>query len=217
MLGAPDHSGAIPMHRLRSSRIAKGLAAAAAMAGSVSARADDVSLSAGANKVSVRKPTRSGPGCRQLFTPKMGERAALRVYVGTRIVARRALRTLGYIERCQRDPHDQARVRAFDHRQRMAWWARRHPPPTNTSVASWYDDAGATASGWHATYGVANLSYGFGTKVLICYPWNSSRCVTATVDDRGPYVGGRDWDLNQNVAGALGFSGVDTVGWRIVN
>jgi rare lipoprotein A (peptidoglycan hydrolase) len=35
--------------------------------------------------------------------------------------------------------------------------------------------------------------------------------VTATVDDRGPYAGGREWDLNQNTAGALGFNGVDTV------
>jgi rare lipoprotein A (peptidoglycan hydrolase) len=195
------------------------------MAGSVSATADKVSLSASADtlsasagKASSRKASRARPSCPQLFTPKMGQRAALRVYVGTRNVARRALQTLGYIERCQRDPRDQARVRAFDHGQRNGWWARRHPPPpVNTSVASWYDDGGATASGWHATYGVANLTYGFGTKVLICYPWNTSRCVTATVDDRGPYVGGRDWDLNQNVASALGFSGVDTVGWRILN
>jgi rare lipoprotein A (peptidoglycan hydrolase) len=35
--------------------------------------------------------------------------------------------------------------------------------------------------------------------------------VTAVVDDRGPYVSGRDWDLNQNTAGALAFDGVGTV------
>jgi rare lipoprotein A (peptidoglycan hydrolase) len=35
--------------------------------------------------------------------------------------------------------------------------------------------------------------------------------VTAVVDDRGPYVGGREWDLNQNTARALGFGGVGTV------
>jgi rare lipoprotein A (peptidoglycan hydrolase) len=40
--------------------------------------------------------------------------------------------------------------------------------------------------------------------------------VMAVVDDRGPYVGGRTWDLNQNVAGALGFSGVQTVGYRLM-
>ncbi len=38
-----------------------------------------------------------------------------------------------------------------------------------------------------------------------------SRTVTAVVDDRGPYVGGRDWDLNQNTAAALGLIGVQTV------
>jgi rare lipoprotein A (peptidoglycan hydrolase) len=40
---------------------------------------------------------------------------------------------------------------------------------------------------------------------------NGGRTVTAVVDDRGPYVGGRQWDLNQNTAGALGFGGVGTV------
>jgi rare lipoprotein A len=47
-----------------------------------------------------------------------------------------------------------------------------------------------------------------GTQVTFRY---GGRTVTATVDDRGPYVGGREWDLNQNTAGALGFNGVDTV------
>jgi rare lipoprotein A len=73
------------------------------------------------------------------------------------------------------------------------------------SVASWYQDGGATACGFHATYGVANLSLPCGTKVTFVY---NGRSVTATVDDRGPYVGGREWDLNQNTAGALGFGGV---------
>ena len=42
------------------------------------------------------------------------------------------------------------------------------------------------------------------------------RTVTATVDDRGPFVAGRDWDLNQSTAGALGFGGVDTV-WASIH
>jgi hypothetical protein len=75
-------------------------------------------------------------------------------------------------------------------------------------VASWYDDGGATACGFHSTYGVANLSLPCGTKVTFVY---NGRSVTATVDDRGPYVGGREWDLNQNTAGALGFGGVGDV------
>lgn len=75
-------------------------------------------------------------------------------------------------------------------------------------VASWYQDGGSTACGYHAYYGVANVSLPCGTKVTFLY---HGRKVTATVDDRGPYVGGREWDLNQNTAGALGFAGVATV------
>jgi rare lipoprotein A len=77
-----------------------------------------------------------------------------------------------------------------------------------TSVASWYNDAGSTACGFHAGLGVANRSLPCGTRVRFRY---GGRSVTATVDDRGPYVGGRDWDLNQNTAAALGFGGVGTV------
>jgi rare lipoprotein A (peptidoglycan hydrolase) len=60
--------------------------------------------------------------------------------------------------------------------------------------------------------GVANLSLPCGTRVEFFY---GGRSVEAEVDDRGPYVGGRTWDLNQSVAGALGFSGVGTVGYRL--
>ena len=76
------------------------------------------------------------------------------------------------------------------------------------SVASWYDDAGSTACGFHAYYGVANKVLPCGTKVTFRY---NGRTVTATVQDRGPYIPGREWDLNQNLAAALSFSGVDTV------
>jgi rare lipoprotein A (peptidoglycan hydrolase) len=74
--------------------------------------------------------------------------------------------------------------------------------------ASWYSDGGSTACGFHAYYGVANRTLPCGTKVALRY---NGRSVTATVDDRGPYVGGRDWDLNQNTASALGFGGAGTV------
>jgi rare lipoprotein A len=76
------------------------------------------------------------------------------------------------------------------------------------SIASWYNDAGNTACGFHAFYGVANTSLPCGTKVTFRH---GSREVTATVDDRGPFVGGRSWDLNQNTAAALGFGGVGPV------
>lgn len=94
-------------------------------------------------------------------------------------------------------------------------WRAAHPaatPSMSYAVASWYDDTGTTASGWHAQYGVANLSLAFGTKVLFEY---HGQRVEAIVDDRGPYVYGRTWDLSQNTAGALGFSGVDTVAYHV--
>jgi rare lipoprotein A len=76
------------------------------------------------------------------------------------------------------------------------------------SVASWYSDGGSTACGFHATYGVANRSLPCGTKVAFRH---GGRAVNATVDDRGPFVGGREWDLNQNTASALAFGGVGSV------
>jgi rare lipoprotein A len=76
------------------------------------------------------------------------------------------------------------------------------------SLASWYNDAGTTGCGFHAYYGVANKSLPCGTQVTFAL---NGRTVTAVVDDRGPYVGGREWDLNQNTAAALGFAGVGTV------
>lgn len=75
-------------------------------------------------------------------------------------------------------------------------------------VASWYDDAGTTACGFHAVDGVANRSLPCGTRVRLR---RGNRTVTAVVDDRGPYVYGRDYDLDEATAGALGFSGVGTI------
>ena len=76
------------------------------------------------------------------------------------------------------------------------------------TIASWYNDGGNTACGFHAFYSVPDKSLPCGTKVVFR---NGSREVTATVDDRGPFVGGRTWDLNQNTAAALGFGGVGSV------
>jgi rare lipoprotein A len=82
------------------------------------------------------------------------------------------------------------------------------------AVASWYYDAGlATGCGFNATYGVANKTLPCGTKVQFKY---GGRTVMATVDDRGPYVDGRTWDLGQSTRAALGFDGgVGTV-WASV-
>jgi hypothetical protein len=76
------------------------------------------------------------------------------------------------------------------------------------SVASWYQDGGGTACGFHAHYGVANRTLPCGSRIKFV---RGGRTVTAVVDDRGPFVSGRDWDLNQNTASALAFDGVGTV------
>lgn len=76
------------------------------------------------------------------------------------------------------------------------------------ALVSWYEDGGNTACGFHATDGVASKSLPCGAKVTFDY---HGRTVTAVVDDRGPFVPGREFDLNQNTAAALGFDGVDTV------
>lgn len=76
-------------------------------------------------------------------------------------------------------------------------------------VASWYYDIGhPTACGFHAHFGVANKWLPCGTKVNFIY---GGHHVTATVDDRGPYVAGRTWDLGQNTRAALHFEGVNYV------
>jgi hypothetical protein len=93
----------------------------------------------------------------------------------------------------------------------MNGWANAHAGELNAyrqALASWYDDGGSTACGFHAYHGVANKELPCGTKVAFRY---GGRTVVAVVDDRGPYAGGREWDLNQNTAAALGFSGVGAV------
>lgn len=99
-------------------------------------------------------------------------------------------------------------------------WVKDHPQ--RAALASVYEDGGPcslrgpvdcpTASGYARYYGVAHKTLRLGTLVRICY----RRCVTATVDDRGPYVGDREFDLNMNVMRATGFPyGVAMVRIRI--
>lgn len=59
----------------------------------------------------------------------------------------------------------------------------------------------------------AHRSLPFGTRIEFRYRGRS--CV-ATVMDRGPYVGGRTFDLGPGTAKALGFSGVGTVQYKII-
>ena len=80
--------------------------------------------------------------------------------------------------------------------------------------ASWYGPGffghrtacGGTLGG--GTLGVANRSLPCGTRVTLRY---RGRSVTVPVIDRGPFGGGREWDLTAATKGRLGFPDVGTV------
>ena len=84
--------------------------------------------------------------------------------------------------------------------------ADRWGPPV-TLRASWYGPGFAgreTADGerynpWAMT--CASLSLPFGTRLRVSY---GGRAVVVRVNDRGPYVAGRDLDLSEAAAKALG-------------
>ena len=88
-----------------------------------------------------------------------------------------------------------------------------------TARASWYGPGfygRKTASG--AVYtrtmlNVAHKSLPFGTRIEFEY---RGRTVIAVVNDRGPFVAGRTFDLGAGTANALGFAGVQTVRYRIL-
>lgn len=79
------------------------------------------------------------------------------------------------------------------------------------ALASWYGEGQGLACGGSLTprmMGVAHKTLPCGTKVTIRY---RGRQVRVPVVDRGPYVGGREWDLGPGVRAALRFDGVGTV------
>ena len=89
-----------------------------------------------------------------------------------------------------------------------------------TGLASWYGpgfEGQLTASGEpYDPYGytVAHKRMRLGTELVVSY---GGRSVRVTVNDRGPYVGGRDLDLSQGAAEHIGLThaGVDYVDyWR---
>jgi hypothetical protein len=79
------------------------------------------------------------------------------------------------------------------------------------ALASWYGGGGSLAcGGWltNSTMGVANKTLPCGTVVTIRY---GGRTVRVRVIDRGPYVGGREFDLTEATKTALGFAGVGEI------
>lgn len=91
--------------------------------------------------------------------------------------------------------------------------------PTFTAVASWYGPgftrarmAGGEPYDPNA-FSTASRTLRLGTLLRIGY---GGRVVTVRVNDRGPYVRGRDLELSQAAAAALGLPGVGTVTVQIL-
>lgn len=87
------------------------------------------------------------------------------------------------------------------------------PAMNGPVLASYYDLSGDGACGAPAQsgYQFASLILPCGTRIVIC---NGSTCVTATMNDHGPYVAGRTFDLNVALKDALGCGGLCEVTWR---
>jgi hypothetical protein len=60
-------------------------------------------------------------------------------------------------------------------------------------------------------YRFASLNLPCGARIHIC---GYAGCADAQMADRGPYVGGRTFDLNVNLRDAVGCPGVCEVRWR---
>lgn len=90
-----------------------------------------------------------------------------------------------------------------------------------TMLSSWYGpgfEGAPTASGELYNYGDYTAAHPYlplGTQLEVCY----ADCTVVTVNDRGPYAGGRDLDLSQAAAEHIGLtaSGVDAVDVEILD
>lgn len=79
--------------------------------------------------------------------------------------------------------------------------------------ASYYSLGGRTASGGHVgAYTAAHRTLPFGSRVRVTNLRNN-RSVVVTINDRGPFSGGRVIDVSAQAADSLGFrsAGVATV------
>lgn len=113
----------------------------------------------------------------------------------------------------------------FRHAKGHERWCKKHQRRHRSVVvaqgwasASWYGPCcytNTTANGTYytqRTWGVAHRSLPFGTR---CTFWHNGRVAyNVPVNDRGPFVSGRTWDLSAAVASHLNFGGVHTIKYR---
>ena len=81
-----------------------------------------------------------------------------------------------------------------------------HSTGTTTMLASWYGEyfhQRTTANGeTYDMYGLtaASKDLPFNQQLRVCY----RSCITVRINDRGPFVGGRELDLSYGAAKAIG-------------
>jgi rare lipoprotein A len=79
---------------------------------------------------------------------------------------------------------------------------------TLSVISSWYGpgfDGRLTASGSRYNQNgltAAHKTLPFGTKLKVCF----KRCAVVRVNDRGPYIHGRELDLSKGAADAIGLT-----------
>lgn len=123
-------------------------------------------------------------------------------------------RELAQVERYQRQLRSLSPA-AADFRQLLPW--SLEPKVGRVSVASVFTDygLGLACGGLLARdqLGVAHKTAPCGTLIDFTY---GGRTLRLPVIDRGPYIPGREWDLTGAAAQALGFPGLDRIGWSVV-
>lgn len=87
----------------------------------------------------------------------------------------------------------------------------------STGIASYYWQGHTTASGARFNpegMTAAHRTLPFGTRVRVTH-LGSGRSVTVTINDRGPFIGGRIIDLSRGAAGVLGMHGQGIANVRV--
>jgi hypothetical protein len=140
--------------------------------------------------------TRRGHGWSTIASTHTGPRGRFRVHYVPRHIGSELLRL-----RFSGDQGDR-RATQMVGRLNVSRPAEARSTDLQAGIASWYEDGGETACGFHAGLGVANKTLPCGTKLRICY----QGCETATVDDRGPFVEGRVLDLDASAKAAISCS-----------
>lgn len=158
----------------------------------------------------VRVRGRARPGGRQrvklvLRGPATRVRRLTTRADGTFAVRLKPRRTGSYTVRAYR-AHDRRGRGAASKRRRL--WAYRYAGASYYGPGLYGNGVACGGTLRPGTLGVAHKTLPCGTRVKLRY---RGRTVTVPVIDRGPYVGGREWDLTGATARALGFSGVGTV------